>query len=519
MDSTKLKAIIVAILALFSALYLGITAATAQFETIAWVVGGLVLSTCLLLGRRIWLLIPFLGSINLALMIPGTPTTMLIAQLLVLSFCTLMFLARKLPIQMRFTEIEWWILILLACVAQVYARNPVGVSLFGGEQIGGKAYVLFCVSLCTALLLCCIKVPSSQMKTAMKLSILGGFINLSLGALGALIPSIGIWLGTTSANAGDPEKQRLAVDSMKAGRLELVRTFAQTAALTVSSYRSPLIACFSIRWAPLIVISFVFAMLSGYRNVVAAVGMTYLVGLYYRGGIAQLMIAGLCAMLGLGALAVTNSIVPLPPNIQRSLSFLPGTWDEEYILDSRGSSNWRFEMWKEVLTTDRWIQNKFLGDGLGFSLREMKIQEQLNAEKRTNWTGSSGFDLAREYVMINGDYHSGPVSAVRTIGYTGLFVMLLFQIRILIRAHRQILRSKGTEWFPVTLFFCIPMIWFPFFFTFIFGGFKGDVVVILMNAGMLRLLENNLPLPAYMPARSHPSLLQSKQTAVARQPA
>jgi hypothetical protein len=79
--------------------------------------------------------------------------------------------------------------------------------------------------------------------------------------------------------------------------------------------------------------------------------------------------------------------------------------------------------------------------------------------------------------------------------------MLLMQLRMMVLAHRQIQRSRGTEWFPVALFFGIPIIWYPFFFTFIFGAFNLDGIAILMNAGILRLLENNLPLPAYAPSR------------------
>ena len=45
-DASKLKAIIVAILATFAALYLGIAAATAQIEAIAWVAGANTETTC-----------------------------------------------------------------------------------------------------------------------------------------------------------------------------------------------------------------------------------------------------------------------------------------------------------------------------------------------------------------------------------------------------------------------------------------------------------------------------------------
>jgi len=37
------------------------------------------------------------------------------------------------------------------------------------------------------------------------------------------------------------------------------------------------------------------------------------------------------------------------------------------------------------------------------------------------------------------------------------------------------------------------------FFWVVFGGFSADAPAVLLGAGMLRMLENNLPLPAYIP--------------------
>jgi hypothetical protein len=48
------------------------------------------------------------------------------------------------------------------------------------------------------------------------------------------------------------------------------------------------------------------------------------------------------------------------------------------------------------------------------------------------------------------------------------------------------------------LFVGIPIIWGPLFFVFIFGDFKGSASNFLLAAGMIRLLQNNLPVPAYV---------------------
>jgi len=519
MDSNKLKLLIILVVAVIAAVYLGIAAATAQFEVIAWVVGSATMIVCILLGPRIWLLIPFLGSMKLTLMIPGQPTTMIVAQALFVGFATLMFLSRKLPFRFKFTELEFWIFLLTLMVVQVYLRNPVGLNIFGGSQVGGRPYVLFGLAFIASLFLCGLIVPPKDLKTALKLSILGSLANFCIGLLGRFWLPVNYLFGQGSASA--PEgPQREVIDTTMAGRVDFVRSMAQTLATTVSAFKNPLLAAFSFKWAPLIFLSLVFAAVSGYRNVVAAIALTYFVGLIYRGGFLSIVGSAILGAMALGVVAAVNSVTPLPPNIQRAFSFLPGTWDSQYETDSEGSTNWRVEIWEEVLLTDRWIHNKILGDGLGFSASELAMQQNLAYKMKTMGNagaiGSSGFDLHREAILSNGDYHSGPVSAIRTIGYIGLIVMTIAQLRMVVHAHRQIKRAKGTEWFPVVLFFCIPIVWFPVFFWLIFGGFSLDAPALLMSAAMLRMLQNNLPLPPYVGRSKMPYvLIQRNQAAIA----
>lgn len=503
MDSNKIKVLLVVIIAAFAAIYLGISAATAQFETVAWVLGGATLATCLLLGRKIWLLIPFLGAVELTLNIPGQPSTILLAQILVIGFSSLLLLMRRLPFRLGVTELECWIVLLTLFVVQVYARNPVGFSLFGTSSVGGKPYVLFLITLITALLLSGLRVSHKELKTALVLSILGGVINFGVSLIGRFVPSIGVWTGAAKLGAGmtDYSNAGEAVDSGRATRENFLSTFARNLSLWISTFKSPLKACFHPVWAPFILLAIVAAGLSGFRNAVAMVGLTYFIGICYRGGFIQVMIAILGGISALVVLALVNSVAPLPANIQRSLSFLPGTWEQRYVQDAEGSTEWRIEIWKEVLTTDRWIENKILGDGLGFSARELAYQASI-ADGYNMGRGLSGFDFQRESILANGDYHSGPIQTVRVIGYAGLVVLLLFQIRLAVHAHRQIIRCKSTEWFPLALFFGIPLVWNPIFFIFIFGDFRTGAATLLLGSGMIRMLQNNLPLQPWRPGSS-----------------
>ena len=247
-------------------------------------------------------------------------------------------------------------------------------------------------------------------------------------------------------------------------------------------------------WMLLILAAIIAAAMSGFRNSVVSVGLMFLLGVAYRSGLPGVVISFFCGAIGLLFLVVANEIKPLPPSLQRSLTFLPGNWDERYRRDADASSEWRFEIWREVLLTDRWIHNKWLGDGLGFSAAELRAQ--LNARDSTR-IGISGFDAHRENILASGDYHSGPIQTVRTIGYFGLFILVLAQIRLAVHAHRQIRRCSRTEWYPVALIIGLPIIAYPLFFFFIFGTFQLAAGAFFMGYGMIRILEKNLPLPPW----------------------
>lgn len=512
MDSSKIKAIIIVVLAAFAALYLGISAATAQVEAVSWIIGGTTITVCILLGRRIWLLIPFMGVLGLTFRIPGQPTSLLLAQCLFLTFSSLLLLMRRLPYRLRFSELEIWTLLLVLMVLQVYFRNPVGVSIFGGDTVGGRPYAIFGITVLTSLFLFGLAVTPKDLALVFRLTVLGGILNFILFSIGFFVPKVGMLYGAVSGFESNSPGGTNAAGPERASRIGFVGVAAKNFSLWVCCKISPLRAVLHPLWLALIIVSLAFAAWSGYRNTVAAVGLTYICGILYRGGGSQLIASIIVGVSALVLLALVNSMAPLPLNIQRSLSFLPGTWSADVKLDASQSTEWRTELWKEVLFTDRWINNKVLGDGLGFTKKE--LQTQMDLATKTGVVGISGFDVHRETILSNADYHSGPVQTIRTIGYVGLVILLVAMIRLAVHAHRQILRCRNTEWYPLALLIGIPLIWAPIFFTFIFGSFQIGATGFLLGAAMVRLLQNNLPLPTYQTARTrrHTALI-SRQSA------
>lgn len=506
-NARSIQGIIVLILATFAAIWLGISIATDQTETILQVSAVIVFIICLSLGRKVWLLIPFMAALGLQLRIPGQPSSLLLGQAIAFGFSTMMFLMRKLPFKVAITEMEFWMIAISLCVLQVYLRNPVSVNLFGSSMVGGKGYILYIAALVSGFQLCILIVPASDLRWILRVSIVGGILGSVLSILGNFIPALGYMLGS-SYQRGDElnyDDDNAIVDPGAATRVSSLSSLSSNLSLWISSYISPLRALIRPLWALLIIVAVSASLLSGFRNSVATVGLTFLICIVYRSGITGLILSSLAACGALALLAVVNIITPLPPNMQRALTFLPGTWEERYKVDAEGSSEWRYEIWREALLTDRWIQNKWLGDGLGFSARDLAAQ--VNDRKGTR-AGISGFDAQRESILASGDYHSGPVSTIRVIGYFGLSLFLIAQIRLAVHAHRQIIRCQGTEWLPLALFIGIPIIYGPLFFVLIFGEFKTSTSAFLMSLGMLRMLENNLPLPTYAKRIRLPYLLQ-----------
>ena len=495
MDSYKIRAIAIFVIATFTAIWLGLNAATAQLGTVMWVAGIGTIIACAMLGTKIWMIIPLAAALNLTLTIPGQPSTILLSQALFIGFSVLLILLRRLPFRLKITELEIWIILLCFCAGQAYLRNPVGLNIFGSASVGGRPYAIFGAMIMSALLIVGLKIPEKDLALYFRIHVIGGLLNFGMLAIGYIAPSFGVWYGSINVNAlneGSYQQGIYGVD--KATRIQFTRDISNNIALWISAIKSPIRAFLHPFWAPLILLSVAFAALSGYRSEIGTVGLIYLVGILYRGGLVSVTIALGGLIVSVLLLMVLNSVTPLPSNVQRSLTILPGSWDETHKKDAKDSTEWRQEMWEEALFTDYWIQNKWLGDGLGMTQHELNYIQSLETKMLTGQVGRGKLTIQQEIMMSSNSYHSGPVSTIRAIGCLGLLVVVSAQIRLAIHAHRQIMRTRNTRWHSLALLIGIPSVIAPLYFIFIFGDFGPAISSLVYGISMVRLLENNLPL-------------------------
>jgi hypothetical protein len=233
--------------------------------------------------------------------------------------------------------------------------------------------------------------------------------------------------------------------------------------------------------------SLVAILLSGFRS--NLIGWLFAIALasYIRGGVRHLIplvAAGLAGVVMIVVLQTAGLSVPLAA--QRALSLIPISWDSRASLDAKGSIDWRVDMWRLALTSDRYIKNKVLGDGFGFDPAELRAQTTLTAFRMDTSYG------LQDYFMVTGDYHSGPVSAIRFVGYIGLFLFTALLIANARYAWKIIESAKKTAFLPLALFSGIVAVYHPICFWLIFGGYGGDFVQAIFTLGMLNLIDRSI---------------------------
>jgi hypothetical protein len=92
--------------------------------------------------------------------------------------------------------------------------------------------------------------------------------------------------------------------------------------------------------------------------------------------------------------------------------------------------------------------------------------------------------------------HSGPVSAIRFVGYVGLLLFLILQVLIVRFAWQLVRRAQGTGFSLLSLYIGLPVIWELGHFVLIFGAYEHALPEAIFAVGMLKMLQNSMDQPA-----------------------
>jgi len=465
-----------------------------DFKSLGFIAAGIAV----LLKTRIWMLIPLtwnLKSQSFLIPIPLSVHDVAIA----LSFGVfLIFTAFKL-IRIRpkgnFGDFLMWVN--MAWLAVAYIRNPVGVNALGTDRVGGRPYFLV---LCALMGYWVLTRVVANVKTARLLPglILSGVCFVTALSLVAYkipdtVPVLSHIYSGVQQTSYNPDADQFAADASSGedslnDRVDTMLDFGLvTIGLLCAFYNPVNLLNPVVFWRfVLFIASWIAILASGHRLGIVVALWTIFICSYFRNGLLELMRMSIFFLPVLGILVMGHGkLFELPLVAQRSLSFLPGNWSHVAVQNAQDSNDWRFQMWDKVWHSNKYIHNKVLGDGFGTSQKAQdEIVDMMN-EGRVEEAGMEG-------QLINGGFHSGPLTTIRTVGLVGLVPFYLWMMYLARYGYRLIRFSQGTPFFPVALYFGGGALFAPFFFTFVFGAFEGDLAQTVLGAGMLKLVYQSI---------------------------
>lgn len=500
----SLPTIICTTLGLLFAVYCGSVIGSGQTTTLSIIAGGIFfLSLGITFRDKIWLMIPFTGLATGKLMFLPLPFT--VADLgIITAFCWFLILraVRIVHHKPRFNRLDLILGINLAYVAITFLRNPVGTFAGGSELIGGRPYFDIALATCGYWVLQRADLTEKIAYRFPIISIVSGSLNFIASTVSYFIPATvpylsRIYSGIDASQYLSEENTGTIVDANpdEINRIGYLAGFGAALSLALYSYyRSITLILPTYFWRPrwtyfwrfkLMSLAIFSILLSGFRNTIVAMGIYFLLSIFYQrrtGDLWRLLFYAVPSFVLI--ISLQGVLFELPLTAQRTLSFLPGRWSPAAKADAEGSVEWRVYMWKALFEENKYIKNRILGDGFGYSLADSRAMEAATDLKAAHST--------QENFLVTGDLHSGPLSTIRFVGYVGLGLYLLLAFSTLAAAHRLIRRAYGTRYFPMAMFVGLPAIYGPFHFIFVYGGYKQDLASLIISIGYLKLLERGL---------------------------
>lgn len=452
------------------------------------------------MGRSIYLLIPIFWGLTGKISILPLPFD--VRQLVVIAASVIfigdVIFKRKMR-KPQYKIIDLVLLLNLIYLAVTFCRNPVGIAAIGGgERVGGRPYIDVILGVMTYLILARERITQEFFLKLPKWILATAAFSAFAGAVGMFVPSVGAKLsffysgfGPSGSVVGQVGN---ALGNVQLGedRLEFLGYPASVLCLYVVSMVNPLqlVSAAHIRALVAYSSAVVMVMLSGFRDMLITVILNTAAATVLRDqfvGFVKIIFAVISISL-LGVL-LSFTDLKLPFTFQRTLSFLPGNWDSLAVASAKNSSEWRLEMWKEVIKSDKYIHSKTFGDGFG--IPRIEYEKQM-AIMMSGGGGYEGELAAQEAFMINGDFHSGPLTTVRFVGVVGLllFLPLIFMTSQL--SFRMIRETKKTPYQFCMLFIGIPQIFNPVFYIFVFGDYRSELVNQLYTIGLLKMISSSL---------------------------
>ena len=371
-SSTQITWIVGLLLGLGLAFVLGTAIGQQDFRKVSLIIGaGLGIAVFLSLGKNYWLLIP----LSLGAKFPAVPLGGRFLEFpeLCIAGCSLMFILRVATRKEKmrlFVPINTPFLLFMAWVGIVFLIHPIGFSMLGASVGGGRFYVKLALALASFVVLANRTYSERNLKWVFGLMIFGAFFTACYGIAEYFL------LG-----GPQPDASGYVAEEFYSWH-QVLSVPAMTLAFLIFSRWSPKEVFGLQRLTVLMCLaaSLALVLLSGKRMALAAIFAAPLVSAVmfkqYRYILLAVVFGAVAAFLLAGG---QGHWFKLPLVAQRTLSWLPGEWDQELDSMRGGTDDFRTELRR--IATGNIKANPIVGQGyamnIGDILTTMSLQQQV----------------------------------------------------------------------------------------------------------------------------------------------
>jgi len=330
-----------------------------------------------------------------------------------------------------------WLLLTGLLLVLLYhgVQDRFAMRIFGSDIWGGKAYLNIILAILSYFLFFSSRYKEDTLSLLPGLAVVFSGFDVFLKVLTILVPGVAPYLyffySDVSTSGLDGEA---AIFSTRWGFLGNFGYLLILWSITNCRIQEFFTKC---RWvkASALCLGLLFCILGGYRSSVA-VGAVLVACAGFRDfgwrGIFSLL--PLTFMLALAILLQT--FVGLPRQVQRSMAFLPGDWDQAVVADTKGSNDFRIGVW-DVWLHQYFPQNAFWGRGFG-----LKPYEIMAVLPYTTNSGEFAEYSRDEAFVVSGNLHNGFYSIIDRFGVVGLIFFLSWTFFVLKRLFQYLRKSR-----------------------------------------------------------------------------
>jgi hypothetical protein len=304
-------------------------------------------------------------------------------------------------------------LLVLALIVLIVAKltGGLGMASMGSDVVGGKRYVWIWGAILGYFAISSREIPQEKAMLYVALFFLGG-VTMAIGNLFGILNQGFSWLFLIFPAETLVDTESSDGIMMRSWALPYMSIAVYCAMMAKYGLRG----CFDLRspWRIVVLGSFLFiGMMGGFRTMVVILALTTGIMFYLEGLMRSRMFPAVVLSLVLGGTLMGVFANRLPLSVQRSLAVLPLDIDPVVKMNAQGSSEWRVQMWRNLLPEIP--EHLLLGKGYGFTATDVSVlYANIRSVSRT-----AGAEMV-------GDYHNGPLSVILPLGVPGTLVFLWF---------------------------------------------------------------------------------------------